>query len=59
MAEFRRDTHPASGAYSSRRAALDSITGDWLIAAGWVLRVLAWAFAALFIAGCTSAVRKT
>ena len=26
---------------------------------GWVLRLLAWAFAALFIAGFTSAVRKT
>jgi hypothetical protein len=31
----------------------------WLTAAGWVLRVLAWTFAALFIAGFTSAVRKT
>jgi len=27
--------------------------------AGWVLRLLAWAFAALFIAGFTGAVRKT
>jgi len=31
----------------------------WLTAIGWALRLLAWAFAALFIAGFTSAVRKT
>ena len=36
-----------------------SVTAAWLTAAGWVLRVLAWTFAALFIAGFTSAVRKT
>jgi hypothetical protein len=36
-----------------------SVTGAWLTVAGWVLRVLAWVFAALFIAGFTSAVRKT
>jgi hypothetical protein len=36
-----------------------STTGAWLTALGWVLRVLAWVFAALFIAGFTSAVRKT
>jgi hypothetical protein len=36
-----------------------SVTAAWLSAAGWVLRLLAWAFAALFIAGFTSAVRKT
>jgi len=36
-----------------------STTGAWLTAAGWVLRVLAWVFAALFIAGFTSAVRRT
>jgi hypothetical protein len=36
-----------------------SVTAAWLTAAGWVLRLLAWAFAALFIAGFTSAVRKT
>jgi hypothetical protein len=36
-----------------------SATGAWLTATGWVMRVLAWAFAALFIAGFTSAVRKT
>jgi hypothetical protein len=35
-----------------------SVTGAWLSVAGWVLRVLAWAFAALFFAGFTSAVRK-
>jgi hypothetical protein len=36
-----------------------SVTAAWLTAVGWVLRLLAWAFAALFIAGFTSAVRKT
>jgi hypothetical protein len=36
-----------------------SVTAAWLSAVGWVLRLLAWAFAALFIAGFTSAVRKT
>lgn len=36
-----------------------SVTAAWLSAVGWVLRVLAWAFAALFFAGFTSAVRKT
>ena len=36
-----------------------SATAAWLAAVGWVLRVLAWVFAALFIAGFTSAVRKT
>jgi hypothetical protein len=36
-----------------------SATAAWLTAIGWVLRLLAWVFAALFIAGFTSAVRKT
>src|SRR5262249_35132529 len=36
-----------------------SAAAAWLVAAGWVLRVLAWGFAALFIAGFTGAVRKT
>jgi hypothetical protein len=36
-----------------------SATAAWLAAVGWVLRLLAWVFAALFIAGFTSAVRKT
>ena len=36
-----------------------SATAAWLTGVGWVLRVLAWTFAALFIAGFTSAVRKT
>ena len=36
-----------------------SVTEAWLTGTGWVLRLLAWAFAALFIAGFTSAVRKT
>jgi len=50
---------------SVARAACDlttdsaSATAAWLTAVGWVLRVLAWVFAALFIAGFTSAVRKT
>jgi hypothetical protein len=33
--------------------------GQLLTVAGWILQLLAWAFAALFIAGFTSAVRKT
>src|ERR1700730_15302409 len=36
-----------------------STTAAWLSTAGWSLRLLAWVFAALFIAGFTSAVRKT
>jgi len=36
-----------------------SAAAAWLTAEGWVLQLLAWAFAALFIAGFTSAVRKT
>ena len=36
-----------------------SATAAWLTVVGWVLRLLAWVFAALFIAGFTSAVRKT
>ena len=36
-----------------------SATAAWLTATGWVLRLLAWVFAALFIAGFTSAIRKT
>jgi hypothetical protein len=36
-----------------------SVTAAWLSAVSWVLRLLVWAFAALFIAGFTSAVRKT
>jgi hypothetical protein len=35
-----------------------SVTAAWLSVVGWVLRLLAWVFAALFIAGFTSAVRK-
>lgn len=34
-------------------------TAAWLAVTGWVLRILAWAFAALFVAGFTSAVRKS
>ena len=36
-----------------------SVTAAWLVMTGWALRVLAWVFAALFIAGFTGAVRKT
>ena len=36
-----------------------NVTARLLTVAGWVLQVLAWVFAALFIAGFTSAVRKT
>jgi hypothetical protein len=36
-----------------------SMTAAWLSAVGWVLRLAAWVFAALFIAGFTTAVRKT
>ena len=36
-----------------------SATAAWLSATGWVLRLVAWVFAALFIAGFTTAVRKT
>ena len=36
-----------------------SATAAWLVTVGWVLRVMAWVFAALFIAGFTGAVRKT
>ncbi|MFF1608209.1 hypothetical protein ACFVYA_10550 [Amycolatopsis sp. NPDC058278] len=34
-------------------------TGEFLTVSGWVLRLLTWAFATLFIAGFTGAVRKT
>jgi hypothetical protein len=34
-------------------------TGQILTVAGWLLQLLAWTFATLFIAGFTSAVRKT
>lgn len=36
-----------------------SVTAAWLAAADWMLQLLAWAFAALFLAGFTSAVRRT
>jgi hypothetical protein len=36
-----------------------SVTAAWLSAVSWVLRLLVWAFAALFIAGFANAVRKT
>jgi hypothetical protein len=62
-AELRNDSGPAL--YADSRADCDlttdsaSATGAWLTAVGWVLRLLAWAFTVLFIAGFTSAVRKT
>jgi hypothetical protein len=34
-------------------------TGQVVTAAGWGLQLLAWAFATLFVAGFTGAVRKT
>ena len=43
----------------SRCDTTNSATGDGLTIAGWTLTVLAWALATLFIAGFTSAVRKT
>ena len=36
-----------------------STTATWLTVTDWALQILAWAFAALFVAGFTSAVRKT
>jgi len=36
-----------------------SVTAAWLAGADWMLQLLAWAFAALFLAGFTSAVRRT
>jgi hypothetical protein len=36
-----------------------STTGQVLTVAGWGLQLLAWAFATLFVAGFTGAVRKT
>jgi hypothetical protein len=38
--------------------AADSATGKVFAITGWALRLLAWAFATLFIAGFTGAVRK-
>ncbi|MEU6324856.1 hypothetical protein [Streptomyces sp. NPDC047009] len=40
-------------------AATNTVAGQALTAAGWLLQVLAWAFTTLFVAGFTSAVRKT
>ena len=42
-----------------RCSATSTVAGQILTATGWVLRLLAWAFATLFIAGFTGAVRKT
>jgi hypothetical protein len=43
----------------SRCDTTDTEAGQALAVSGWVLRLLAWAFATLFIAGFTGAVRKT
>ncbi|MFF3910536.1 hypothetical protein ACFYZJ_32335 [Streptomyces sp. NPDC001848] len=40
-------------------AVTNTIAGQALTTAGWLLQVLAWAFTTLFVAGFTSAVRKT
>jgi hypothetical protein len=37
----------------------NAAVGQWLTVVGWILQILAWAFATLFVAGFTSAVRKT
>ncbi len=42
-----------------RCQATTSSAGQALTVAGWLLQLLAWAFATLFIAGFTGAVRKT
>ena len=44
---------------AARCAATDTATGQALTISGWILRLLAWGFATLFVAGFTSAVRKT
>ncbi len=56
----RAGCDPASAPDSAAAAWLAAawLAAAWLAAAGWVLRLLAWAFAALFIADF-SAVRKT
>ncbi len=36
-----------------------SVTATWLTAMEWVMQLLAWGLAALFIAGFTGVVRKT
>lgn len=43
----------------SRCDTTETANGQRLTAAGWGLQVLAWAFASLFVAGFTGAVRKT
>ncbi|WP_330276638.1 hypothetical protein OG205_13885 [Lentzea sp. NBC_00516] len=43
----------------ARCEATNTTTGQILTSTSWALRLLAWAFATLFIAGFTSAVRKT
>lgn len=42
-----------------RCEATNATSGQILTITGWALRLLAWAFASLFVAGFTSAVRKT
>lgn len=43
----------------NRCAATDTTVGQALTATGWTLQALAWGFATLFVAGFTSAIRKT
>jgi len=47
-----------AGSHTSCRIA-DNPPGHTLLLVGWALQSLAWAFASLFVAGFTSAVRKT
>jgi hypothetical protein len=36
----------------------DGVAGQWLMVTGWGLQLLGWAFATLFVAGFTAAVRR-
>lgn len=44
---------------STRCDTTDTIAGQILTITGWTLRIIAWAFATLFIAGFTGVVRRT
>jgi hypothetical protein len=41
-----------------QRDVTDTAAGQWLTVAGWALQLLGWAFATLFVAGFTGAVRR-
>jgi hypothetical protein len=43
---------------SKQCMATDTSAGKWFTIAGWVVQVLGWAFAALFVAGFAGAVRR-